>query len=449
MRMESFVFLLISSYWLVIARTGAQLLQYNVSGQVGDALATTSGQLLVSANNNTSGAGSVYRYFLHQETLQFPSGTSVLRLALSSDESRLVTCVSNRSCIEYDVNNLGKGPIRVFDNVLASGNYVSLVSAPVIGGRNSFYVGSSNGTVILIGQYGLDRAAGSVSRSSGNLFGVTAGSFTRNWFGGFVAGSYAYFVVLDVSTSAMRVLRVCDNSNETSVAAMYETELNCLGLTSNIDTASRFAGVSLVNAYPNGTSFEPRLVVGAVTPNPIGGTYLSRVCSFSLPKIDSAIASASSQCSPGALPWRISSPSSLSCSSTCTISSPGAIPTSSLQQTSGLLGTARTNNTFDLSYTLSFNFESLTLMFIAYTDQLNQAGQSFILLVSLMNPSCMDHMIFKQVSYFISVQCHRWIISWCMVLHMANAWSCDQTDMDQWTELCLCHHNHFSRPMTM
>ena len=36
-----------------------------------------------------------------------------------------------------------------------------------------------------------------------------------------------------------------------------------------------------------------------------------------------------------------------------------------------------------------------------------------------------------------------------IILHMANTWSCDQTDMDQCTELCLCHHNHFSRPMTM
>ena len=375
----------------------AQVRQFNVPGQASDVVSSSSGQLFVSANVGQTGSlvrlnGSLDQ----QETLQYPSGTSVLRLALSSDESRLVTCVSNRSCIEYDVKNLGKGPIRVFDNVLASGNNVSLVSVPVIGGGNSFYVGSSNGTVILIGQYGLEGAAGSVSRSSGNLFGVTTGSFTRNWFGGFVAGSYTYFVVLDVNTSStttsstaergMRVLRVCDNSNETSVAAMYETELNCISITGRIDAASRFAGVSLVNAYPNGTSFEPRLVVGVVTPNPIGGTYLSRVCSFSLPKIDSAIASASSQCSPGALPWRSSSPSSLSCSSTCTISSPGAIPTSSLLQTSGLLATAGNvpiNTTFDLSYTLSFNFESLTLMFIAYTDQLNQAGQSFILLVSL------------------------------------------------------------------
>ena len=227
----------------------AQVRQFSVPGQVSDVVSSSSGQFFVTTNVGQTGSLVRLNGILdQQETLQYPSGTCVLRLALSSDESRLVTCVSNRSCIEYDVNNLGKGPIRVFDNVLASGFYVSLVSVPVIGGGNSFYVGSSNGTVILIGQYGLDGAAGSVSRSSGNLFDVTAGSFTRNWFGGFVAGSYTYFVVLDVSTSptAMRVLRVCDNSNETSVAAMHETELNCLGLTNRIDAASRFAGVSLL-----------------------------------------------------------------------------------------------------------------------------------------------------------------------------------------------------------
>ena len=46
---------------------------------------------------------------------------------------------------------------------------MALVSAPV----SNFYVGSSNGTVILIGQYGLDGTAGNVSRTSGNLFNVT------------------------------------------------------------------------------------------------------------------------------------------------------------------------------------------------------------------------------------------------------------------------------------
>ena len=174
--------------------------------------------------------------------LQFPSEISVLQILLSSDESRLIVCVSNKSCISYFANDLTKGSVSAFQDIQTSSNNVALVSAPVIGGGNSFNVGSSNGAVILIGQYGLDGAAGSVSRSSGNLFGVTAASFTRNWFGGFVAGSYTYFVVLDVSTSplyrpAMRLLRVCNNSNETSVAAMYEAKINCFSSTA-VDGAS-------------------------------------------------------------------------------------------------------------------------------------------------------------------------------------------------------------------
>ena len=205
---------------------------------------------------------------VQQDVLQFPREISVLQISLSSDESRLIVCVSNKSCISYFANDLTKGSVSAFQDILTSSNNVALVSAPVIGGGNSFYVGSSNGAVILIGQYGLDEAAGSVSRSSGNLFGVTAGSFTRNWFGGFVAGSYTYFVVLDVSTSpisrpAMRLLRVCNNSNETSVAAVYEAEINCFSSTA-VDSASTVVGVSLLDSFPSGGA---TLVIGLVTPS--------------------------------------------------------------------------------------------------------------------------------------------------------------------------------------
>ena len=365
---------------------GAQIRQFNVFGQ-SDVVVSSTGQLFVGANISQTGyLVKLNTTSAQQELLQFPGGTSVLRLSLSSDESRLVACLSNRSCIEYDANNLAKGPVTVFNNILTGGINVSLVSAPVSGGGNSFYVGSSNGTVNLIGQYGLDGTAGIVSRSSGNLFSVTASSFTRNWYGGFVAGSYTYFVVLDLSTASgsdtgVRVLRVCDNSNEASVAAMVETELNCNNLRGRVDAASRFAGASLVNAYPNGTSFEPTIVVAAVTPNLInGGSSYSRACTFSLSSIDSAIANVSSRCSPGNLPWR-SSASSPSCYSTCNTSSPGAISTPALVQTSTLLSVSLSNTSFDLSYIMSFNYESLTLLLIAYTDQPNQAGQSTLLAV--------------------------------------------------------------------
>ena len=252
-------------------------------------------------------------------------------------------------------------PLSVFQSVLSDSTNVALVSAPVIGGGNSFYVGSSNGTVILIGQYGLGGAAGSVSRSSGNLFGVTAGSFTRNWFGGFVAGSYTYFVVLDVSTSpisrpGIRVLRVCDNSNETSVVAMYEAEVNCFSSTA-VDGDSVVVGVSLLESFPSGGA---TLVIGLVTPNAPNAALISRVCTVGLSSVDRDMNTAS--CSGTSLPWRDTVSSPQSCPTRCNITSPGAVEAPSMNSNALIL---ISSNTVTYTSTLAFNYESLPLLFIA------------------------------------------------------------------------------------
>ena len=102
-----------------------------------------------------SGEGVLCRLdssLVQQESVALPSGGSILRLALTPDESKLVACLTNGNCITYDAKNLAKGPLRLFQGVLSSSDNVALVSAPVSGGGNSFYVGSSNGTVILIVQ---------------------------------------------------------------------------------------------------------------------------------------------------------------------------------------------------------------------------------------------------------------------------------------------------------
>ena len=328
-----------------------------------DVAVSSSGQVFVG----DSGKGVLYRLdssLVQQESVALPSGGSIVRLALTPDESRLVACLSNGNCITYDAKNLAKGPLRVFQGVLSSSDSVALVSAPVSGGQNSFYVGSSNGTVILIGQHGLDGTAGNVSRTSGNLFSVTASSFTRNWYGGFVAGSYTYFVVLDVSTSAtrpgVRVLRVCDNSNETSVAAMYEAEINCFS-SNSVDPSSVLLGASLLESFPSGGAST--LVIGFSTPNTPPPN--SRVCTVGLSSIDRSMNSAS--CSPTILPWRAATTSSLSCPNRCTISSPGAIGVPSDVSNAAYLSTSDTSiNTY--TSTLAFNYESSALLFIAYTD---------------------------------------------------------------------------------
>ncbi|KAL5475131.1 hypothetical protein EMCRGX_G027190 [Ephydatia muelleri] len=351
-------------------------LSFNPTGQPNDVVVTTSSNVYVSTN--VSGSGRVYRLngsLVQQEVLQFPSGIAVLRIALSSDQGKLIVCVSDGSCIAYNADNLNKGSVRTFQNVQAAGNNnVALVSAPVSGGGNSFYVGSSNGTVNLIGQYGLDGTAGNVSRTSGNLFSVTARSFTRNWYGGFVAGSYTYFVVFDVfpPRPGVRVLRVCNN--ETSIAAMYELYLNCLVDGFDFMNA-RITGVSLLS-YTNssGGPYEDRLVIGIVTPPKTYVLYYSRVCTYSLATINSMMDS--TPCSSN-LPWR-SSTLSLSCSAPCIISSPGAIGGSLLDQTSLIAVVLASNIPYDLSYSLSFNIENLTLLFLASTNLLGQLGNSTV-----------------------------------------------------------------------
>ena len=329
-----------------------------------DIAVSSSGQVFVG----DSGKGVLYRLdssLVQQESVALPSGGSILRLALTPNESKLVACLTNGNCITYDVKNLAKGPLRVFEGILSSSDNVALVSAPVSGGGNSFYVGSSNGTVILIGQYGLEGTAENVSRTSGNLFSVTlalGSTFTRKWYGGFVAGSYTYFVVLDVSTSAIsrpgvRVLRVCDNSNETSVAAMYEAEINCFSL-SSVDPSSVLLGASLLESFPSGGAST--LVIGFSTPN---ASPFSRVCTVGLSSIDSSMNSAS--CSPTSLPWRAATTSSLTCPNKCTISSPGAIAIPSDQFNAAI---STSSNSITYTSTLAFNYESLALLFIAYTD---------------------------------------------------------------------------------
>ena len=341
-----------------------------------DVAVSSSGQVFVG----DSGKGVLYRLdssLAQQESVAIPSGGSILRLALTSDESKLVACLTNGNCIAYDAKNLTKGPLRVFQGVLSSSDSVALVSAPVSGGGNSFYVGSSNGTVILIGQYGLDGTAGSVSRTSGNLFSVTASSFTRNWYGGFVAGSYTYFVVLDVSTYAMsrpgvRVLRVCDNSNEISVAAMYEAEINCFSLNA-VDPSSVLLGASLLESFPSGGAST--LVIGFSTPNV---SPYSRVCTVDLSSIDSSMNRSSASCSPTILPWRAATTSSLTCPNRCTISSPGAIGIPSDTPNAAYLSSSSISI---YTYTLAFNYESRALLFIAYTD--NTGTEAFIQEVSI------------------------------------------------------------------
>eukprot|EP00731_Ephydatia_muelleri_P030198 Em0021g721a len=355
------------------------------NAQVKDLAISSDGQLFASSSVNDRSV--VYRLncsLVAQEALWIAEGSSVLGLILTPDD--IVVCTTDKSCTSYDASNLNDGSTKVFADVLASSNSsVALVRAPIRGGGNSFYVGSSDENLNLIGQYGIDGTARNVSRSSGGLFGVTTDTFTRDWFSGFVAGFYVYFVVLDVSASpnsetGIRVLRVCDNSQETRVTSVSEIELDCLDLAGRVNGYARLVGASLVTYPVNGSqSYETALLVGIVTP-PLGGysgMYSGRVCAFQLSQIDSMIDSVSSSspsngtCFSGPLPWRNTSNSYFSCSSRCNMSSPGATEAPTLHAVSHPVSVLSTNTSFELDYVLSIYIESLSLLFIASTNHMD------------------------------------------------------------------------------
>ena len=368
-----------------------QLLCITPNGQLTDlAISDDDGsQLFVSAI--VSGQSVVYRLngnLTIQEALWLTGEMLHLGMALTPDGNKLVTCARDRSCTVRDASDLNNGSSKVFENVLSSSDSVALVSAHVREGENSFFVGSSNGTVILIGQYGLDGPALNLSRASGDLFLVTATTFYRKWFGGFLAGCYAYFVVLDVNASTgsspgIRVLRVCNNINETLVTAMSEIELDCLGLAGQANGYAMLAGASIVSYPINGpASSEATLLLGIIVSPPtggnVGGTYRSGVCAYPLSQIDARMDNASTPspthtCTSGALPWRSANDSTFECSSGCNMSSPGATAAPKLSAASRPVSVPLANTSYELNYVLSIYTESLTLMFIASTNQLGDS----------------------------------------------------------------------------
>ena len=153
-------------------------------------------------------------------------GSEVLNIALSHDGTRLVACLSDFSCVVLNASELSAPPSLVAEGVHgATDDGITLFTA----GDGSFYVGSTrvNGmgvqTHILLGRHG-----GAFNRTVEYL--IERDGFMRNFFGGFISGSNAYFLVFDSAPtdpndlSNVRVMRVCDDGG---FNALYERTLFC------------------------------------------------------------------------------------------------------------------------------------------------------------------------------------------------------------------------------
>ena len=233
-------------------------------------------------------------------------GSDILKIALSSDESRLVVCLSDESCDVYSATDFSAGPQLTIGGAAASLNDIALFTSP----GDSFYVGSFGeppstavADVVFLTQYGFGNS--SFTRESGTSFSTTTNNFLRTFYRGFVQDVNAYYFVIDTSDNTdvrgLRVLRVCDiaecagGSGVCEVDALYEAELRCSGL-GVID--SRICGVSLLE---NIAGSAVKTIVLSVCAG------RNRICSFNLTEIDMAMDDKYTECSGGtgsiALAW--------------------------------------------------------------------------------------------------------------------------------------------------
>jgi len=223
-------------------------------------------------------------------------GSSVVRVALSSDERRVVVCLGDLSCAVYNASNFAAGEqLRRMDASVSS-DVVALFTAE----ENSFYVGSfSIGTTTTfdLGQYGFGNR--DLVRSTEYNFFLRALDFQRTFFSGFVEGANAYYFMADDTLTrdlrGLRVLRVCDISNCTSPCnfeALYEIRLDCGGGT--FPQNSVICGLSVLDNFA-GSSGTIVVLARCNT----GVSARNRVCSFRLADIDNRMNTFYTQCAGG------------------------------------------------------------------------------------------------------------------------------------------------------
>ena len=227
----------------------------------------------------------LYRLNMNLELEEARSLTSEsLNSSLSTDGRWLVVCLNYLSCEVYNTSNtLSAGPVFRRENVIGSPLNMSLFAA-----EDSFYVGSFNmeHNQMVLSQYIF---TGAQSGSSASMtYDINRADFQRSFFGGFVKGSNAYYLGIDINPRdfrSIRVLRVCHDSN---FGALHELSLRC---GSNPSLTTRISGIIAVDNFAgvSGTA----VVLSRSRP---GGSQNS-VCVLSLETIDRLIQEKYDSCS--------------------------------------------------------------------------------------------------------------------------------------------------------
>ena len=222
-------------------------------------------------------------------------GSSVLRVALSSDERRVVVCLGDLSCAVYNASDFAAGEQLRRMDASDSSDVVALFTAE----ENSFYVGSfrSGASAFNLGQYGFgDR---DLVRSTDYNFFLRS-NFQRMFFSGFVKGANAYYFMADDDSvdrdlRGLRVLRACDITSCTSPCsfeALYEMRLDCGSGTAPLNSV--ICGLSVLDSFAG--SSDTTVVLARCNP---GTSGRNRVCSFRLADIDNRMDTYYMQCAGG------------------------------------------------------------------------------------------------------------------------------------------------------
>ena len=276
---------------------GAQQPQFQLSVPPSDLRVDSNGTVFVAAGNE------LFRLdgdFVEQESLELDEGTSIQRIALSQDESRVVVCHTGPisfpfepACRVYDASNFGAGTQLMRVDATARVEDIALFTSP----GDSFYAGSYGTAVGLTNLIYLvqhDFGGSEFSREVSSIYNGNQVSLLRRFYGGFVLGSNAYYVVYDGNPSSVRgirVLRVCDidqcpgSAGSCEITALYEAELVCSG---SFGSGTAICGVSLLSNF-DGTPGD-RLVVSLCE------SFRNRICSFDLSVVDSAMDSICDSC---------------------------------------------------------------------------------------------------------------------------------------------------------
>ena len=271
---------------LLVAESRTQLGVFSLSAPLSDMKVDGDGRVFLADGSQLLRLDSALAL---QENVTLAS--SVVRVALSSDERRVVVCLGDLSCAVYNASDFTAGEqLRRTVDASSSSNEVALFTAE----ENSFYVGNfriireGQSPTILLGHYGFgDR---NFTRTSD--YQASRSGFQRTFFNGFVSGGNAYYLMTDGDprdVRGLRVLRTCDSS---SFEALYELRIDCGSGT--FPQGSVICGLSVLDSFAG--SSDTTVVLARCNADASGR---NRVCSFLLTDIDNRMNTYYTQCAGG------------------------------------------------------------------------------------------------------------------------------------------------------